>query len=83
LLDIRERSWRPRADATSVAAETLDEIPLARREQALAALGSSASRWVRSRNVSDAFGAGLRYTYPPQEVLPLSATKRPNSLEQH
>ncbi|BBY36830.1 hypothetical protein MMAN_09640 [Mycobacterium mantenii] len=39
LLDIRERSWRPRADAASLAAETLDEIPVARREQALAALG--------------------------------------------
>lgn len=39
LLDIRERSWRPRADAASLAAETLDDIPVARREQALAALG--------------------------------------------
>jgi hypothetical protein len=39
LLDIRERSWRPRADAVSLAAETLDDIPVHHREQALEVLG--------------------------------------------
>lgn len=39
LLDIRERQWRPRAEASSLAAETFDDIPSHRREQALAAYG--------------------------------------------
>lgn len=39
LLDIRERQWRPRAEAVSLAAETLDLIPVHRREQALEAFG--------------------------------------------
>jgi hypothetical protein len=39
LLDIRERQWRPRAEAVSLAAETLDQIPVHRREQALEAFG--------------------------------------------
>ena len=39
LLDTQERKWRPRAEAASLAAETFDEIPLAQREHALAALG--------------------------------------------
>ena len=39
LLDIRERQWRPRAEAVSLAAETLDLIPVHRREQALRAFG--------------------------------------------
>ncbi len=44
LLDIRERQWRPRAEAVSLAAETLDDIPARRREQALAALGRLQSK---------------------------------------
>jgi hypothetical protein len=39
LLDIRERQWRPRAEVVSLAAETLDLIPVHRREQALEAFG--------------------------------------------
>jgi hypothetical protein len=39
LLEIRERQWRPRAEAVSLAAETLDLIPVHRREQALEAFG--------------------------------------------
>ena len=39
LLDIRERQWRPRAAAVSLAAETLDLIPVNRREQTLRAFG--------------------------------------------
>ncbi|TDL10537.1 hypothetical protein EUA04_11685 [Mycolicibacterium obuense] len=39
LLEIRERSWRPRAEASSLAAETFDDIPSHRREQALVAFG--------------------------------------------
>jgi hypothetical protein len=39
LLEIRERAWRPRAEAVSLAAETLDLIPVHRREQALTAFG--------------------------------------------
>lgn len=39
LLSIRERQWRPRAEAVSLAAETLDLIPVDRREQALRAFG--------------------------------------------
>lgn len=39
LLEIRERQWRPRAEAVSLAAEALDEIPARQREQALAAYG--------------------------------------------
>lgn len=39
LLDIRERQWRPRAELVSLAAETFDEIPAHRREQALASYG--------------------------------------------
>ncbi|WP_156452469.1 hypothetical protein [Mycobacterium gordonae] len=39
LLSIRERQWRPRAEAVSLAAETLDLIPAHRREQALRAFG--------------------------------------------
>lgn len=39
LLSVREREWRPRAQAVSLAAETLDRIPVHRREQALAAFG--------------------------------------------
>jgi hypothetical protein len=44
LLDIRERQWRPRAEAVSLAAETLDEIPARRREQALGAFGRLQSK---------------------------------------
>ena len=40
LLDIREGEWRPRADAVSLAAEALDEIPVRHREQALEVLGA-------------------------------------------
>lgn len=40
LLDIRERAWRPRTDAVSLAAEALDEIPVRHREQALEVLGA-------------------------------------------
>ena len=36
---MRERHWRRRANAVSLAAETLDEIPVHHREQALRALG--------------------------------------------
>lgn len=39
LLDMRERPWRRRANAVSLAAETLDQIPVHHREQALRALG--------------------------------------------
>lgn len=39
LLDVRERNWRPRLDAVSLAAECLDEIPQRRREQVLVAFG--------------------------------------------
>lgn len=39
LLDTREKHWRRRADVVSLAAETLDEIPTAHREQALRSLG--------------------------------------------
>jgi hypothetical protein len=39
LLNIRERQWRPHAEAVSLAAETLDQIPGHRREQALEAFG--------------------------------------------
>jgi hypothetical protein len=39
LLEIRERNWRPRAEAVSLAAETLDLIPAQKREQALTAFG--------------------------------------------
>lgn len=39
LLDTRERQWRPRAEAISLAAETFDGIPTHRREQTLAAYG--------------------------------------------
>jgi hypothetical protein len=39
LLEIRERQWRPRAEAVSLAAETLDLIPVHRREQVLRAFG--------------------------------------------
>src|SRR4051794_6469307 len=38
-LDIRERQWRPLADVVSLAAETLDQIPSHRREQALTVIG--------------------------------------------
>lgn len=40
LLDIRESGWRPRAEAVSLAAEALDEIPVPHREQALEVLGA-------------------------------------------
>ena len=46
LLDIRERQWRPRAEAVSLAAETLDLIPTHRREQALHSLGRLYSKAV-------------------------------------
>ena len=39
LLDIREKSWRRLTNVVSLAAETLDDIPQARREQALKAFG--------------------------------------------
>lgn len=39
LLDIREKSWRPRAEVVSLAAETLDQISSSHREQALRMLG--------------------------------------------
>ncbi|MBX7432552.1 hypothetical protein JDV09_10620 [Mycobacterium sp. Y57] len=39
LLEIRERQWRPRAQASSLAAETFDDIPARRREQTLVAYG--------------------------------------------
>lgn len=39
LLSIRERHWRPRAEAASLAAETLDLIPVHQREQALVTFG--------------------------------------------
>lgn len=39
LLDIRERQWRPRANAISLAAEAFDDIPAHRREQTLTAYG--------------------------------------------
>lgn len=39
LLDVREKAWRRRADVVSLAAETLDDIPQQRREQALVAFG--------------------------------------------
>lgn len=39
LLEMRERQWRPRADAISLAAETFDDIPAERREQTLTAYG--------------------------------------------
>lgn len=39
LLEIREKQWRQRAEAISLAAETFDEIPAHRREQTLAAYG--------------------------------------------
>jgi hypothetical protein len=39
LLDIREKSWRRRVGVVSLAAETLDDIPQAHREQALKVLG--------------------------------------------
>ncbi|WP_043984258.1 hypothetical protein [Mycolicibacterium llatzerense] len=44
LLDIRERQWRARAEAVSLAAETLDEIPAPRREKALEAFGRLLSK---------------------------------------
>lgn len=39
LLEIREKSWRRRTAVVSLAAETLDDIPQNRREQALKAFG--------------------------------------------
>lgn len=44
LLDIREKQWRPRAAAVSLAAETFDDIPAHRREQALAVYGRLQTR---------------------------------------
>ena len=44
LLEIRERQWRPRAQASSLAAETFDDIPAHRREQALRAYGRLQTR---------------------------------------
>lgn len=40
LLDMREKSWRKRTALVSLAAETLDDIPQNRREQALKAFGN-------------------------------------------
>lgn len=40
LLDSCERQWRARAELVSLAAETFDEIPEQRREEALAVLGA-------------------------------------------
>nr|WP_131721717.1 hypothetical protein [Mycolicibacterium komanii]CRL70025.1 hypothetical protein CPGR_01807 [Mycolicibacterium komanii] len=64
LLEIRERQWRPRAEAVSLAAETLDSIPVHRREQALEAFG----------RLQDRFGPGsarerLLRRYPAVHVL--------------
>ncbi|WP_198961637.1 hypothetical protein [Pseudonocardia sp. MH-G8] len=39
LLDMRSQRWRKRIEVVSLAAEVLDVIPVARREQALTALG--------------------------------------------
>jgi hypothetical protein len=39
LLDACERQWRARAELVSLAAETLDEIPVERREEALEEMG--------------------------------------------
>ena len=44
LLDACERQWRARAELVSLAAETLDEIPVERREEALAVLGERFAR---------------------------------------
>jgi len=44
LLDSCERQWRVRAELVSLAAETLDEISVERREEALAVLGERFSR---------------------------------------
>ena len=44
LLDSCERQWRARAELVSLAAETLDEIPLERREEALGLLGERFAR---------------------------------------
>lgn len=44
LLDSCERQWRARAELVSLAAETLDEIPVERREEALAQLGARFGR---------------------------------------
>lgn len=40
LLELRERQWRPLANAISLAAETFDDIPANRREQTLTAYGN-------------------------------------------
>ncbi|MDP7701396.1 hypothetical protein [Mycobacterium sp. TY815] len=43
-LDSCERQWRARAELVSLAAETLDEIPTEKREEALAVLGKKFGR---------------------------------------
>ena len=43
-LDSCERQWRARAELVSLAAETLDEIPIERREEALAEIGERFAR---------------------------------------
>lgn len=43
-LDSCERQWRARAELVSLAAETLDEIPVERREEALGVLGARFGR---------------------------------------
>src|SRR5664279_2989102 len=40
LLDLRERVWRGRLESVSLAAEVLDRMTVAHRDQALEALGS-------------------------------------------
>lgn len=64
LLDIRERAWRPRADAVSLAAEALDEIPVRHREQALEVLGA-----LHAAAFSSAKAERLLRRWPAVQVL--------------
>lgn len=64
LLTIRERLWRPKADAVSLAAETLDDIRGHHREQALGAFGR-----LQGRREPGAARQRFFRTYPAVHVL--------------